>query len=1346
MATENDQELQELVHAKAEEWANKLIDLSTRNKLLHFRSTRKTTLDLTSADSEALRELLSGSETRLSSLFRDPAAYKEAGTRLREIRRRVNAFEEEQGVEVGKVAHGLVRTEQQTRGNEPVPATRAPLLLRTLRIEARTVSENDFVLRLDEVELNPVLLYALDRKYGLDIDRERFTAEAEDRLARSEDPWEQLESVHQALVELAERQNMEIRIERSVVIGLFDYEKLPMVNDLHGSTELLAQHELVAALAGHRASTEKVLNESSGFAPTPPDEIAPSSEYPVQDADSSQQRVINSALADQHVLVEGPPGTGKSQTIANIIAGAAARGKRVLFVSEKRAAIEAVTNRLAEVNLDDLVFDLHQQKLNKKQLAQQLQESLHATSRQQPAETGDLHHRLEERRTSLRTASDELHTRRDPWEKSAYEVQSELLKLGEQHRTPHFFRGQTLQGLDARTVRELEQQLREFVDVGGLRILRRESPWWQAEIRDEADLRQVMAELDELTGQTMQHGQQGMRTLLRQTGLPQPTDLAGWQRVLDLLDEVHGSVEAFGSDVFGTQLDDWWLATATRQQRVRHGRTLTWRQRRALLKEIRKASTDGITKKSALHAKLTEIVRQRDHWHELGGGQVRPAEVVDLRQTMETFRTLRNQLTSVAMCAQLTDYETRPTEQVNEQLHELAADRNTMWQLPRINELLDRFNRLGLRELLDEAARRNATAEETWGLFRHCWLRSLLDEFKMRVPQLRDFQSEQRTRTVSEFQEADREHRRTSAQRVRWRVADGLRRVRDDFPEETRLLRDQANKKSRHLPIRRLVERASHVLLALRPCWAMSPLVVSSTLPSEQLFDLVVFDEASQIEPHDAVTSLARGRRLVVAGDDKQLPPTNFFGRMLDDTSENDDEEEGSDLRDYESILTTMRSLLPNQETLRWHYRSRDERLIAFSNREIYDDKLVTFPGSHRDTPVTLEVVDGVASPGQDGSAPEEVHRVVERVLEHAEFRPHESLGVITLGQKHMLRVDEAVRRALRERPDLQEFFDENTEPSRRFFVKNLERVQGDERDAIILTPGVAKRANGTVSRTGFGPLNSEGGRRRLNVAVSRAKIRMTVISSFGPHDLAPSKEPTGTELLRQYLEFAQNQARINHVGRQQQVELNGLERDIHDTLSERGIEVYPQWGYSHYRIDFALAHRDEPGRMVLAVEADGETYHKSYSVRDRDRLRQAHLENLGWRFHRVWSSAWFADREGETERIVKAWEQAMLDADHTPSPPPVREEPREPDPPEETVPRGPRPAIAPRRSIKEYSEEELVELCRWLMTDRLPLDREERIGQAMRELGFQRRGPRIVERLSRAVDLAREQADKEQS
>lgn len=365
--------------------------------------------------------------------------------------------------------------------------------------------------------------------------------------------------------------------------------------------------------------------------------------------------------------------------------------------------------------------------------------------------------------------------------------------------------------------------------------------------------------------------------------------------------------------------------------------------------------------------------------------------------------------------------------------------------------------------------------------------------------------------------------------------------------------------------------------------------------------------------------------------------------------------------------------------------------------------------------------------------------------MNHARTRPHESLGVITPGEKHQARIERRLAQARRENPELEEFFSEEVELTRRFFVKNLESVQGDERDAIILSLGVARSASGRINRTSFGLLNRKGSERRVNVAVTRAKNRMTVVASFSSADLDPSPDVTGTELLRRYLDFAERLGRIEQVGSLGNRPLNGFERSIHDALIERGVPVYPQWGFSDYWIDFALGHRDHPGRMVLAVEADGDRYHRAPSARDRDRLRQAHLEKLGWRFHRLWSSAWFADPAKETERIIAAWQQAMDEADA-----PVEEAPVPDDDiqlaEEVSVTRGPRPRVIPGLSIQQYTERQLIDVCRWLMTDRLHLSRDERLTQAMTELGFQRRGPRIVERLTAAIDVAQRLADQEEN
>lgn len=361
MSSEPDTLRLELVRKTADEWAKKLIDLSYRNTLLYFKNTKTASLDLTNADHDALAALAIGGKVRLAQLITDTQAHKDACAQARNINKRVLLFREEQGVEVGKVAFGMVTTPAPlVSGASKVSKLRAPLLLRSVMIKARTASESDFTLELgDDPEVNPVLLHALDQQYGVDIDVEAFSVEADTLAGESNDHEQQFKAVFRELAERASRQRVALGLENAVVIGLFNYEKLPMVNDLRAAGELLAGHELIAAMAGYQPAADELVTNATGFSAPRVDAIAPATEYLVQDADSSQQRAVTTALAGHHFLIEGPPGTGKSQTIANIIAGAAAEGKTVLFVAEKRAALEAVMSRLEEVALDSLVFDLH---------------------------------------------------------------------------------------------------------------------------------------------------------------------------------------------------------------------------------------------------------------------------------------------------------------------------------------------------------------------------------------------------------------------------------------------------------------------------------------------------------------------------------------------------------------------------------------------------------------------------------------------------------------------------------------------------------------------------------------------------------------------------------------------------------------------------------------------------------------------------------------------------------------------------------------------------------------------------------------------------------------------------
>jgi hypothetical protein len=450
-------------------------------------------------------------------------------------------------------------------------------------------------------------------------------------------------------------------------------------------------------------------------------------------------------------------------------------------------------------------------------------------------------------------------------------------------------------------------------------------------------------------------------------------------------------------------------------------------------------------------------------------------------------------MTAVAACLQLRGLEDEPTTIVDEHLQALEADRAMAGNIVEVNQRSERLVRLGLTALLDLLAERESnggpvSADDASVALEAAWLASVEQELRLSVPSYQRFTGDAHDDAVRAYARHDQEHLRMNAQRVRRRVAEHLWAARQEHRSQSLLVEQEAKKKSRHKPLRELLDKAPDVVLAAHPCWAMSPLVVSKILPARRLFDLVVFDEASQVRPHDAVTSIMRGDQLVVAGDPKQLPPNNLFA-WLEAESPDDGAEVEADLGDYESILDVLEPVLP-RHLLRWHYRSRDDRLIAFSNQHFYGSDLVTFAGCRQESPIRLDVVDGTAPPGSNGIAQAEVERVVELVQQHALVHPEESLGVIAFGSKQSDAIEQRLRTA--EDPNLADFIARHDVSGRRLFVKNLERVQGDERDAVILSVGKAKSPTGVVTLH-FGALGNEGGERRLNVAVTRAKSRLTV-------------------------------------------------------------------------------------------------------------------------------------------------------------------------------------------------------------------------------------------------------------
>lgn len=532
--------------------------------------------------------------------------------------------------------------------------------------------------------------------------------------------------------------------------------------------------------------------------------------------------------------------------------------------------------------------------------------------------------------------------------------------------------------------------------------------------------------------------------------------------------------------------------------------------------------------------------------------------------------------------------------------------------------------------------------------FYHLWLDAVLPNF----PAVQNFRGRIQNQTINEFCELDKGQFKIAQARVRERA---LSRIPDfnainGARDEIAVLKRELNKQRRLMPLRKLFMAIPNLVTSLRPCFMMSPLSVSVFLEAQSYdFDLVIFDEASQVHTEDAIGAIMRGKQVIIVGDTKQLPPTSFFSTSLNDEDfdvDSDDVIEDNDAGAYESILDEAVSVLP-ERSLRWHYRSRHEHLIAFSNVKIYNSQLITFPSSTESAPDCgveyIYVKEGVYDRGGKKNNIAEAIKVADLVFEHFKKHPNRSLGVVTFSEAQQNAVDAAIRQKRLQNPRFDKFFIEDKEEP--FFIKNLENVQGDERDTIIFSIGYAKDSKG-IMYMNFGPLSREGGFRRLNVAITRAKHNVKLVGSIVPTDIDLEKVSSeGVKMLRSYIEFAQQgiAALEKELTFNYDLDFDSpFEEAVYDFLQSNGYNVVTQVGCSGFRIDMAVKHPTKSGKFAIGIECDGAAYHSSRTARERDRLRQAVLEDMGWTIYRIWSTDWIKDQKTEEEKLLNAVEKAL--------------------------------------------------------------------------------------------------------
>ncbi|WP_349317275.1 DUF3320 domain-containing protein [Chitinophaga sp. MM2321] len=1216
----------------------------------------------------------------------------------------------------------------------------------------------------------------------------------------------------------------------TIELGFFSFGKFMIYNDLDAAKwqqgDELLTHPVIQSLFGGGFSDNLPQVPEDAFLDndTNAHEL-----FQVVDADSSQIMAMLAVQEGRNLVIQGPPGTGKSQTITNIIADAIGKGKKVLFVAEKMAALEVVKRRLDNIQLGEACLELHSHKANKKELHQELRRVLELgrpTIQQLQEEVlllGNYKNELNEYclsvnapiaqsglsvhqvigyllRINEETAGMELPVINIPgvasWDAAAMNkaaglaqrIQACLQDTG--IPSAHTFRGSRLTVLlpheqeallrllkeTAASLQELEQTTAGIAQKMGITV-----PLDARECEQLADVCDLLSRQPDLTDINIAHkgwllNRQDIAEWLaagkRTTEIHQAFERiflpeAYEQNVLEIRENLlaHGSkwykfligaykrsnqqLAALCKGVLPEDNDDKLLYIDT---------ILEYRRHDAILKEHavlgRELFGSRYEKQQSDWEALTIVTDYLTETHKRIAAGTCPAAVLAYLGThINPALAAADRDLIMQLLAAVAAVQTRLLEKLEMGPAALPApfaarsQRLAVW----INQLPEIYHVIAWNNITETAIQENLgcliTPALDWPEAQHSlkttllktWYEYLVETAVKTQPVLRKFDRPSHEELIQQFRRVDvlnLQYNRARAALHHW---EQMPRV--DAGGQVNILRTEFNKKARHMPIRKLVQEAGLAIQAIKPVFMMSPLSIANFLPPGALeFDLVIFDEASQVRPVEALGAILRGKQLVVVGDTKQLPPTSFFDTIIKET---DDEENVT--ADMQSILGLCDAQGAPQRMLRWHYRSRHESLITLSNHEFYENKLVIFPspGSKDNKGLVFHhLKDTAYDRGKTRTNPKEAEIVADAVMAHARKNPALSLGVVAFSTSQRQAITDVLELRRRQHPELESFF--NNHQDEPFFVKNLENVQGDERDVIFISIGYGRTEEGYVAMS-FGPLNNEGGERRLNVLITRAKTRCEVFTNITSDDIDLNRTKSyGIRSLKNFLYFAQH-------GRLYTTVETGLpagspfEENVAEKLEAMGYIVRKQVGSRGFYIDMAIVDAENPGRYILGIECDGAAYHSARSARDRDRLRQQMLEAIGWQIHRIWSTDWFRNPERELHRLVAAIEkakgalliedevQAAVALDTAPltlTREVVAAESREAPAYEIAV-------LPPTIKDQEFHLSPIGELCNWIeqvVTVESPVHFDEVARRMVEAAGITRVGPRIREVLRHAV------------
>nr|WP_281361551.1 DUF5797 family protein [Natronomonas gomsonensis] len=1313
--------------SKIDEWKSQLLDLTRRNKLVSFKPTKTKSLPFEETDPTTIAAELDDDDGELylrkqptddtedeqpdlaSNELLPTRSPTEAANSLSQIERRNKQYLRERGVDSLYLSLGMLRWFSVDHTDD---ANRSPLFLAPVELEEKTIQDgekHDYVLKpkAEGLRLNPALRKKLAAERDISLPADTALSLTEIDAA--------FETVYETL-----RGFDRWTVQPDVVLGIFDFTKFSLYTDLERNRTTIKNNPIIQALNGDM----EPIREAEGDITTPAaseldDVVDPIDTYQVLDADSSQQEAIEAAKRGKSFVLQGPPGTGKSQTISNIIAEKLAAGERVLFVSEKQAALDVVKNRLDDVGLGRFCLEVHGEKATNTDVLGSLETELKAPQIKPADDRAKRLRKLRERRETINQYGQHLFFSPTGWDLTAYQAfgivsnHTDVPRIDIGITEPLSVGQETLET----AVDELETLARFDDELDTYKT----SPWRRT------TLRQWGVDTGDSMRDTLDQQLEAIETLQTvaddvesELGV-RPTSLADLREVRQLLQHVSNRPDIVWQEVFfdgslgqdGGRFDELADLEQERESLINH--LSEYYQRSffsangaelnnelaayGMLKSL-KPSYRSLKRKVTNHAhddydpghdqlledtrKLAEIQRIEDRredfrgiiqrlgplyqggetdWDTLTQAQAWVSELDEYDSTYtdpittalidgslplvdELLGQVQDALSDYddaaaffqdamaveQMRVNSTSFQRAPFPELTEKLQDLREQVPALQRRVQFESQLDTVRETICEDYVERFLNGDYSAEHLIPAFEKRfytkWLNSVYEQ-----TDLGSFNADEMKRYVEEFRRLDQEQQELAKVEVQHEVTKHRPTLNLEHASSSEqvLVRRETEKQRRHKPLRELFDEAGSFITQLTPCFMMSPLSVAQYLKADSIqFDTVVFDEASQIMPQDAVSSLIRADQAVIAGDTKQLPPTSFFQSDVETTE---------DVReDLDSILEETASVLP-EKNLRWHYRSRTEELIQFSNHHYYNNSLRTFPENDPDveTGVSFEYVeDGVYDRGGSRQNEVEAERVIDLIEDHAEERSDKSLGVVAFSSAQEQAIRDALAERREENPVLNAFVSQD-DVLDEFFIKNLEMVQGDERDRMIFSVGYGPAQDGTIS-TNFGPINKSGGERRLNVAVTRAKEQVTVVCSMLPGDIDLSgSNSTGAKHFKNYLEYArkgeQALARNDHVTDTLDFD-SQFEEAVYDALEAKGHDVVSQVKSSGYSIDLAIKHPEQPGKFVLGIECDGAAYHSSKTARDRDRTRQMVLENLGWMIHRIWSPDWASNQEAQIQAI----------------------------------------------------------------------------------------------------------------